>query len=223
MEYLLKALNAQPGLRDQPSGTPFDHYEADQLVLPSLELEVSAGPGRPTRGSLDDLILSDVECSSLKTETAARQIGSRVRILQHNLEQITLNQVKLESQLLELVGQTWSSGLRDKTARGIESDWLALERDKRMELVACWRDLRDLEFAFINYNSEAKTASSLAEMTGEGAVVPTDRPEAFVPGAAAPPAGYSSRVPLGVPSHGLRNSAVPGRVRNVSPLEARLG
>lgn len=50
MEYLLKALNAQPGLTAQPSGQPLKPYRADQLVLPSLELEGLGRAGAPHQG-----------------------------------------------------------------------------------------------------------------------------------------------------------------------------
>jgi len=217
MEYLLTPPNAQPSRVEPSLGQPLESLRAMTLRLPSEDGDARPGRGPSRADAIDDLLTMDWEAASLKTSAAAKQTRSRVQILDHNLEQILLNQVKLENQLLELVGQTWSSGLRDKTVRAVESDWLSLERDRRMELVSCWRDLRDLEFAFLNYHSEAKNASSLAELTGDRRVVPADRPSAFLP-ASSPPASSS----VAVPAHGPRYPPAVGRLRDVSSLEACL-
>jgi len=119
------------------SYTDQDHEEADTGVLEAITDEFISG----SSNALDRILTGKKQFAAKTTQEILGLIYQREEIRYDHARAIDYESMQLKEKLFET--GTWQTGLNpqlDKTRGQLQRELGGLERERRMEEVACWRD-----------------------------------------------------------------------------------
>ena len=137
-----------PDVRQQEQGyVPEDGYIDSVVTKPISHLDAITGglDAPPSADPLDGFFAGKRDAIAGGVEDVLGLIYEREQLKYENLFKIDCDSCKVQGRLLPL--EYWRPGINseiDKVRTNIERELISLEREKRMEEVACWRDVARL-------------------------------------------------------------------------------